>query len=190
MKKLSLKEKYEKEIRPVLAKEYGFKSLEAAPRVTKVIVNMGTGDQLKNKEVAKKLMGDMALVTGQKPSVRSSRMSVAGFGIREGNPVGLMVTLRREKMYSFLERLIAVVLPRLRDFRGLSLRSFDGNGNYSIGLSEYVVFPEIDLTKVDRSQGMEITVVTNAKSVEKSKRLLELLGMPFEKKEETRRENK
>lgn len=184
VKQLSLKEKYEKEVRPELVKEFGLKSGEAVPRLVKIVVNMGTRDELKSKEVKEKLMEEMAVISGQRPSVRAAKKSVAGFGIREGNLVGLTVTLRRERMWSFLTRLITIVLPRLRDFRGLALKSFDGQGNYTIGMAEYTVFPEIDLAKVSRTQGLEITIVTNAKETRKARRLLEMMGMPFEKEQE------
>lgn len=178
-----LKEKYEKEVRPKLVEEYSLKSREAVPRLVKIVVNMGTQDELKSKEVKEKLMEEMAIISGQRPAVTVAKKSVAGFGIREGNPVGLTVTLRKEKMWSFLTRLITVVLPRLRDFRGLALKSFDGQGNYTIGLAEYTVFPEIDLAKVGRVRGLEITIVTNTREKEKAKRLLEMMGMPFAKED-------
>ncbi len=179
--KYSLKEKYEKEVRPLLKKEFGVTAAMAVPGITKIVVNVGTGELLKNKEAKEKLMKDLAMMTGQKPKVQEAHISVAGFGIRKGNPVGLSVTLRRKRMYEFLGRLISIVLPRLRDFRGLPFSSFDKHGNYSIGFPEYSVFPEIDVTKVEKSRGVEITIVTNARNVEKSKRLLTLMGLPFEK---------
>ncbi|MGB6838746.1 MAG: 50S ribosomal protein L5 [Microgenomates group bacterium] len=179
----NLKEKYETEIVSKLAKDLGIKNKMAAPKVTKVVVNMGVGDTVKNKEALKTVMSDLAIITGQKPSVRAAKVSVAGFNIREGMPVGLAVTLRGQRMYDFLEKLFTIVLPRLRDFRGLPLKSFDKNGNYTIGIVEHTVFPEIDVAKSAGMRGLEITIVTNAKDVRKAKSLFELLGMPFEKKE-------
>lgn len=177
-----LKEKYEKEVVAQLLKELGVKNRMAAPRVVKVIVNMGTGDALKNKELLAQAKLDLAKITGQAPSVRPAKAAVASFSIRRGMPVGLKVTLRGEKMYDFLDKLFSIVLPRLRDFRGVSLKSFDKEGNYTIGISEHSVFPEVDIGKL-RARGLEVTIVTSADDVEKSRRLLELLGMPFEKNE-------
>jgi large subunit ribosomal protein L5 len=180
-KHLSLKEKYLTEVRPALMKEYGLKSPLAAPRLSKIVVNMGTGELLRNKESREKLMKDLAAITGQKPKVQPAKISVAGFGIRAGMPVGLSVTLRKSRMYDFLERLISIVLPRLRDFRGVSLGSFDRFGNYTMGLSEHSSFPEIDIAKTEKPQSLEVTIVTTGKNIGKSRRLLELLGVPFAK---------
>jgi len=182
-KHLGLKDRYEQEIRPTMKKELGVKSGMAVPKITKVVINMGTGDRLKNKDVKEKLMKDIALITGQAPKVQAARISVAGFGIREGNPVGLTVTLRRGRMYDFLERLISVVLPRLRDFRGVPLKGLDSHGNYTLGFRDYSVFPEIDIAKLDNTQGFELTIVTNTKDKDQSKQLLTLVGMPFEKED-------
>jgi len=179
--RLNLKEVYESEVRSKLMDEFGIKNKMATPYVSKIVVNMGTGELLKNKEVMDKLVKDVSLMCGQKPHVRRARISVAGFGIREGNPVGLSVTLRRQKMYDFLARLITIVLPRLRDFKGLSKGSFDGDGNYTIGLEEYSVFPEIGIGRTDKMQGIEITLVVKNSDKEKSERMLSLMGMPFEK---------
>ncbi len=181
MARLALKDKYEKEIRPALVRDLGLKSPMAAPRLTKVVINMGTGDKLKDKENKSLLMEDLAVITGQKPKVQKARVSVAGFALRQGQPVGLTVTLRRDRMYNFLDKLISVTLPRLRDFRGIPLKSFDKAGNYTLGIQDYSVFPEIDLGR--GSQGMEITVVTSTDNKDHAKRLLELIGMPFEKEE-------
>jgi large subunit ribosomal protein L5 len=172
-----LLEKYEKEVVPQLIKELEIKNKMAVPKVTKVVINMGVG---KNKEALEPLKKEMALITGQLPSVKKAKISIASFGVRAGMPVGLAVTLRGEKAYSFLDRLFSVVLPRLRDFRGLSLKSFDKVGNYTLGIYEHTVFPEVGLGKT-APHGMEITIVVNSRNKEKSKRLLELLGMPFEK---------
>lgn len=175
-----LKEKYEKEVMPMLSKEFEIKDRMAIPGLSKVVVNMGVGDAAKNKERMEQLKKDLATISGQKPSVRQTKISVASFGIRIGMPVGLKVTLREERMYAFLDRLFSIVLPRLRDFRGVSRNSFDKGGNYTLGITEHTVFPEIDFGK-SQPHGLEITVVTNTEDVKKAERLLELLGMPFEK---------
>jgi len=180
----NLKEKYEKEVIPALMKEFEIKNKLAAPRVEKVVVNSGTGELSKNKEAREQVAKDLATITGQLPSIRPARISVAGFGIRAGMPVGMKVTLRGNKMYDFLQKLFSIVLPRLRDFRGVSLKSFDKHGNYSLGISDLTVFPEIDPSKSSGSKGLEITIVTSVDGKSKAKRLLELLGMPFEKKQE------
>lgn len=175
-----LKEKYKKEVIPQLISEYGIKNKMEVPGVLKVIVNSGVGDASKNKELIDKVKADLALITGQAPTIRLARVSVASFGLRKGMPVGVKVTLRGDRMYSFLDKLVSIVLPRFRDFRGVPLKSFDKSGNYTLGIVEHGVFPEIDVTK-SGSRGLEITIVTNTNDKEKSKRLLELLGMPFEK---------
>jgi large subunit ribosomal protein L5 len=179
----NLKGKYETDISKKLADDLGIKNKMAVPRVTKVVINTGIGDLSKNKEGRESIMADLALITGQKPTIRPAKISVAGFNIREGMPVGLSVTLRGERMYDFLEKLFSIVLPRLRDFRGLPVKSFDKSGNYTIGIAEHTVFPEIDVTKTAGPRGMEITIVTNTDNVEESKKLLELMGMPFAKEE-------
>lgn len=184
MQKSRLKEKYEKEIKPVLQKEFGIKNMAAIPQVDKVVLNMGIGEISKDKELKANLSRDLAVISGQVPSLRLAKVSVAAFGIRLGMPVGLSVTLRGEKMYSFLDKLFSIVLPRLRDFRGVSIKSFDKGGNYSLGLSEHTVFPEIDSAKANKPKGLEITIVTNSGDPLKSKRLLQLLGMPFEREAE------
>ncbi len=182
MIKPRLKEKYEKETTPALMGEFGIKNKMAVPKVIKVVVNMGIGDTLKNKEGLEKAKNDLASITGQVPTERKARVSVASFSVREGMVVGLKVTLRGYRMYYFLDKLFAVVLPRLRDFRGLSLKSFDNQANYTLGVEEHTVFPEIDVAK-SAPRGLEITIVTDSKDKEKAKKLLELLGMPFEKEE-------
>lgn len=182
MKKPKLQEKYEGEITKVLAEEVGIKNPLAVPRLMKVVVNMGIGDVLKNKETIALLKTDLATITGQTPSVSPARVSIASFGIRQGMPVGLAVTLRSGKMYSFLDRLFAIVLPRLRDFKGVSRKSFDRSGNYTLGFKEHTVFPEIDLSKAN-PHGLEITLVTNTKDRRVAEKLLSLLGMPFAKEE-------
>lgn len=180
---IRLKDKYNKEVKKTLASELGVKNEMAVPKLVKVVVNAGIGDLIKNQNGLEALRKDVAQVTGQIPSIRSAKLSIASFGIREGMPVGIAVTLRGDKMYSFLDRLFSVVLPRLRDFRGVSISAFDKFGNYTLGISEHTVFPEIDSSKSAQPHGMQITIVTSAKNKKESKRLLELLGCPFEKKE-------
>lgn len=176
-----LKEKFEKEIKGTLAKEFNIKNSFATPKVSKVVVNMGVGLAAKSKEQMDSLKRDLATITGQAPSIRNAKVSIASFSLRAGMPVGLSVTLRGDRMYSFLDRLFSLVLPRLRDFRGVPLKSFDKMGNYTLGFEEHTVFPEIDPSKAAAAHGLEITVVTTAGSREKAKRLLELLGCPFQK---------
>jgi large subunit ribosomal protein L5 len=178
---MTLQEKYRQEIRPKLAKEFGLKNVLAVPLVEKVVVSMGLGEAIQDKNLIEKATEDLKAITGQKPKVTKARMSVAGFKIKKGDSIGLMTTLRREKMYSFLEKLFKIVLPRVRDFHGVSNLSFDGRGNYNLGLVEQIVFPEIDYAKVDKIRGLQITIVTNTQDDQKAKRLLEELGMPFEK---------
>lgn len=175
-----LKEKYTKEVVPALLEEFGIVDRLAIPALKKVVINMGVGDAAKSKERMEQLKKDLAMVSGQKPSIRPAKISVASFSIRIGMPVGLKVTLREERMYAFLDRLFSVVLPRIRDFRGVSRKSFDKGGSYTLGIAEHTVFPEIDLAK-SQPHGLEITIVTKTRDVKQSERLLELLGMPFEK---------
>lgn len=172
-----------KNIQDQLVKEFDIKNVMAAPKLSKIVVNVGTGDASKNKEATAKLVDDLATITGQKPKTTKARVSIAGFNLRLGMNVGLVVTLRGKRMYDFYEKLVKITLPRLRDFRGVPLKSFDEAGNYTLGILEHTVFPEIDLAKVTSPHGMEITIVTNTKNKEQSKRLLELMGMPFEKLE-------
>jgi len=181
--KARLQEKFEKEVKGILAKEFDIKNVNAIPGVAKVVVNMGVGNAAKNQQQMDNLKRDIAAITGQTPSVRNAKVSIASFSLREGMPVGLSVTLRGERMYSFLDRLFSIALPRLRDFRGISLKSFDKRGNYTLGFEEHTVFPEIDPAKAAAPHGLEITIVTTAGDAEKSKRLLELLGCPFVKEE-------
>ncbi len=181
---MSLKDKYEKEVKSKLKEEFGIKNIMATPKLTKIVINIGTGDAYKSKDSFGKIASDLSSITGQKAKITTARSSIAGFNIRAGMQVGLTVTLRGIRMYDFFERFVSIVLPRLRDFRGVPTKSFDKNGNYTLGLVEHTVFPEIDLAKVEKARGMEITFVTKDGSPEKSKRLLELLGMPFEKPEE------
>lgn len=175
-----LKEKYQKEVLDKLVNDLGESNKMALPRLQKVVVNMGVGSALKNKETMEQLKQDLATITGQRPSERAAHISVASFSIRRGMIVGLKSTLRGERMYSFLDRLFSIVLPRLRDFRGVSKKSFDNNGNYTLGIEEHSVFPEIDITK-SLPHGLEITIVTNSKNKEDAFKLFTYLGMPFEK---------
>ncbi|MBI4032942.1 MAG: 50S ribosomal protein L5 [Candidatus Blackburnbacteria bacterium] len=177
----NLSSAYQKKIVPKLAQELGLKSPMAAPKVIKVVINMGIGNILDSKEEQERVSGDLARITGQKPSLRPARRSVASFGIRRGQHVGLSATLRGRRMYDFLEKLFNIVLPRLRDFKGLPKKSFDHSGNYTLGIAEHTVFPEIDLGKVGKVRGLEITIVTNTRNKEHAARLLEELGMPLEK---------
>lgn len=177
----TLQEKYKKEIAPQLMEEFGIKNIMATPKMTKITVNAGIGGILKSKEQKEQLLKDLAAMTGQKPSERQAKLSVASFSIRRGMIVGLKVTLRGAKMYDFYQKFVNIVLPRLRDFKGVKVSSFDKSGNYTVGMSEYTVFPEIDTSKSNLTHGIEISITTTAGNMEKGKRLLELLGMPFEK---------
>ena len=175
------KEKYEQEIVPALQKKFGYGNIMEVPRLEKVVVNMGLGEAVQNVKILESAVKEMAAITGRKPVITRARKSIAQFKLREGMPIGCMVTLRREVMYEFLERLICVVLPRVRDFKGISGKAFDGRGNYSLGFREQVVFPEIDLENVDKVKGMNIAVVTTAKNDEEGRELLRLFGFPFRK---------
>ncbi|WP_163328417.1 50S ribosomal protein L5 [Desulfurobacterium thermolithotrophum] len=176
-----LKEKYEKEVVPLLMKKFGYKNIMEVPKIEKIVVNMGVGEAVQNIKALENAMNDLELITGQKPSVRRAKRSEAGFKLRKGMPIGAKVTLRRDRMYEFLDRLISIALPRVRDFKGLSPKSFDGRGNYNFGLEEQTVFPEIDYDKVDKIRGMNITIVTTAETDEEAKALLEAFGFPFRK---------
>jgi large subunit ribosomal protein L5 len=178
-----LKQKYNKEVVPVLMKEFKIKNKLAVPGITKIVVSSGIGKISRNKGARGSFMNELASITGQRPAIQPARISVAGFNIRKKMPIGLKVTLRRDRMWNFFDKLVSIVLPRLRDFRGTLVKSFDSSANYSLGIKEHTVFPEIDLGKVSDVRGLQITVVTNTKDVGKAKRLLELLGMPFEKEE-------
>ena len=174
-----LHERYASEIVPALTKQFEYGNRMQVPRVSKVIVNIGLGEALTNAKAIDAATGDLALITGQRPIVTRAKRSIAQFRLRTGNPIGAKVTLRGERMWDFMDRLISLALPRIRDFRGIPSRSFDGRGNYSLGFREQLAFPEIDYDKVDRLRGLEVSIVTTAKTDEESKRLLELLGMPF-----------
>ena len=174
-----LQERYQAEVVPALQRQFGYDNPMQVPRLSKIVVNIGLGEALQNAKAIDAAVGDLTLITGQKPIITRAKRSIAQFRLRTGNAIGAKVTLRGERMWDFLERLTRVALPRIRDFRGVPSKSFDGRGNYSLGLREQPAFPEIDYDKVDRLRGLEISIVTTAKTDEESKRLLELLGMPF-----------
>src|ERR1044071_7903596 len=174
-----LKERYESEVIPALKKEFGYANVMAIPKIQKVVVNMGLGEATQNAKIVETGADEVARITGQKPVTTRAKKSIAQFKVRKGMPIGAMVTLRGERMWEFLDRLIAVALPRVRDFRGVSPKGFDGRGNYALGLKDQLLFPEIDYMKVDKARGMNISVVTTAKSDEESRKLLQFMGMPF-----------
>jgi large subunit ribosomal protein L5 len=174
-----LKVRYGEEIRPALISEFSYDNVMQAPKLEKIVVNIGIGEAIANAKALDAAVGDIGAITGQRPIVKRAKKSIAQFRLREGMPVGVMVTLRGDRMYEFLDRLINAALPRLRDFRGVPTRSFDGRGNYSLGLREQLVFPEIEYDKIDKVRGMEITMVTTARTDQEARRLLELLGVPF-----------
>lgn len=174
-----MKERYEKEVAPALKKEFGYANVMAVPKIEKIVVNMGLGEATQNAKIVDTGTDEVARITGQKPVATRAKKSIAQFKVRQGMPIGAMVTLRGERMWDFLDRLISVALPRVRDFRGVSAKGFDGRGNYTLGLKDQLLFPEIDYMKVDKARGMNISVVTTAKSDEESRKLLQLLGMPF-----------
>jgi large subunit ribosomal protein L5 len=174
-----LRVRYLSDVVPAMVRQFEYANPNMVPRVDKIVVNIGIGESLTNAKAIDAASGDLTMITGQKPIVMKARRSIAQFKIRTGNPIGLKVTLRGQRMWDFLERLTMLALPRIRDFRGTPSRSFDGRGNYTLGLREQIAFPEIDYDKVDRLRGLEVSIVTTAKSDEESKRLLELLGMPF-----------
>ncbi len=174
-----LKTFYLKEIVPKLMEEFGYKNVMAVPRLEKIVVNIGLGEAIQNIKVIELASSQLELITGQRPAVTKAKKSIASFKLREGMPIGLRVTLRRERMYEFFDRLCNAALPRIRDFRGVSSKSFDGRGNYTLGMREQIIFPEIDYDKVDKVRGMNITMVISSYKNQESKRLLSLLGMPF-----------
>jgi large subunit ribosomal protein L5 len=176
-----LKERYQNEIVPALMKSLNLSNIMQVPRVTRVVVNIGLGEALENAKALDAAVGDLGTITGQKPIITKARKSIANFKLREGRAIGAKVTLRGERMWSFLDRLMNVALPRMRDFRGVSPNSFDGRGNYTLGLREQLVFPEIEYDKIDKVRGMEITIVTSAGSDDHGRQLLQMLGMPFRK---------
>ncbi len=174
-----LKDKYKNEIAPAIAKEFGIENPMAIPKIEKVVVNMGMGEAIANAKILDTAVEELRSVTGQKPVVTKAKKSIAAFKLRQGMNIGAMVTLRGDRMYEFLDRLISVALPRVRDFRGISAKAFDGRGNYTLGVREQLIFPEIDFNKVDKTRGMNISIVTTAKTDEQARSLLKAMGMPF-----------
>jgi large subunit ribosomal protein L5 len=174
-----LQDHYKKEIVPRLKEKFGYRNVMQVPRLVKVVVNMGLGDAIENIKVIDSAAQEIGVITGQKAVVTKARKSIANFKLREGVPIGVMVTLRRDQMYFFLDKLMAIALPRVRDFRGVSPKGFDGRGNYTLGVKEQIIFPEVNYDKIDKIRGMNITIVTTAKTDEEGLELLRLLGMPF-----------
>ncbi len=178
-----LHKKYQEEIVPSLMSDFGYDNVMQAPKLQKIVINIGLGEAVQNAKAIDAAVGDLTQIAGQKPVVTKAKKSIAAFKLREGMPIGAMVTLRGERMYEFLDRLVAIALPRVRDFRGVSPNSFDGRGNYTLGVREQILFPEIDYDKIDKTRGLEMSFVTTARTDEEGRRLLTLLGMPFAKKE-------
>jgi large subunit ribosomal protein L5 len=174
-----LRDRYEKEVVPALKKEFGYDNVMAVPKIEKVVVNMGLGEATTNVKIIETGADELARITGQRPVTRRAKKSIAAFKVRKGQPVGTSVTLRGERMYEFLDRLMSIALPRVRDFRGVSAKGFDGRGNFTLGLKDQLIFPEIDYLKVDKSRGMNVSVVTTAKTDQEARKLLQLIGMPF-----------
>lgn len=176
-----LKEKYTNEVIPALTEKFNYSSVMAVPKVDKIVINMGVGEAVNNAKTLEKAAAELALISGQKPLITKAKKSIAGFRLREGVAIGAKVTLRGERMYEFLDKLVSVSLPRVRDFHGVPTKSFDGRGNYTLGVKEQLIFPEINFDDVDKVRGMDIVIVTTAKSDEEAKELLTQLGMPFQK---------
>ena len=174
-----LKERYQKEVAPAIAKEFGIKNPMAVPRLAKIVVNMGMGEAIANAKILDTAVEELRAIVGQKPVITKAKKSIASFKLRQGMPIGVMVTLRGDRMYEFLDRLVSIALPRVRDFRGVSPKAFDGRGNYTIGVREQLIFPEIDFNKVDKLRGMNISIITSARNDEHARALLKGLGMPF-----------
>jgi large subunit ribosomal protein L5 len=174
-----LKERYQKDVAPAIAKEFGITNPMAIPRVQKVVLNMGMGEAIANAKILDTAADELRAITGQKPVITKAKKSIASFKLRQGMPIGVMVTLRGDRMYEFLDRLVSIALPRVRDFRGVSPKAFDGRGNYTIGVREQLIFPEIDFNKVDKLRGMNISIITSARDDEQARALLKGLGMPF-----------
>ena len=174
-----LKERYNKEVAPAIAKEFGIKNPMAVPRLEKIVVNMGMGEAIANAKILDTAADEVRAIVGQKPVITKAKKSIASFKLRQGMPIGVMVTLRGDRMYEFLDRLVSIALPRVRDFRGVSPKAFDGRGNYTIGVREQLIFPEIDFNKVEKLRGMNISIVTTARNDEQARALLKNLGMPF-----------
>jgi large subunit ribosomal protein L5 len=179
-----LKERYVKEVVPALKKEFGYKNVMAVPKIEKVVVNMGLGEATSNAKIIEVGSDELARITGQKPVVRRAKKSIAAFKVRKGQPVATSVTLRGDRMYEFLDRLVTIALPRVRDFRGVSPKGFDGRGNFTLGLKDQLLFPEIDYMKVDKARGMNVSVVTTARTDQEARKLLQLIGMPFRTQEQ------
>jgi len=175
----TLKERYKKEIVPALLKRFAYKNIMEVPRLVKIVINQGLGEAIQNIKILDACSGEMASITGQRPIVTKARKSIAQFKVREGMPIGCMVTLRRDRMYCFLDRFINIALPRVRDFKGVSPNSFDGRGNYTLGVREQLIFPEVDYDKVEKAMGMNISIVTTARTDEEAMELLKMMGMPF-----------
>ena len=176
-----LKEKYIKEVTPSMVEKFGYKSIMQTPQVEKIVINMGVGDAVSNAKNLDKAVEELTVISGQKPLITKAKKSIAGFRLREGMPIGTKVTLRGDRMYDFLDKLVSVSLPRVRDFHGISNKAFDGRGNYTVGVKEQLIFPEVDYDKVDKTRGMDIVIVTTANTDEESRELLTQLGMPFQK---------
>ncbi len=174
-----LRELYREQVVPIMMREFGYTNPLQVPRLEKIVINIGLGEAIQNGRAIEAASRDLATITGQRPVVTRAKRSIAGFKLRAGMPIGVMVTLRGERMYAFFDKLVNVALPRVRDFAGVSPRAFDGRGNYTLGLREQLIFPEIEYDKIDRIRGMEVTIVTNARTDEEARRLLQLLGMPF-----------
>ena len=174
-----LRERYQKEVAPQIAKEFGIRNPMAIPRIEKVVVNMGMGEAIANSKILDTATDELRSITGQKPVITKAKKSIASFKLRQGMPIGVVVTLRGDRMYEFLDRLMSVALPRVRDFRGVSPKAFDGRGNYTIGIREQLIFPEIDFNKVDKLRGMNISIATTARNDEQARALLKGMGMPF-----------
>ena len=174
-----LKDKYQKDVIPALQKEFGYANVMAVPKIQKVVVNMGLGEATSNAKLVDVGADELARITGQKPVTRRAKKSIAAFKVRKGQPIASMVTLRGERMWEFLDRLVSIALPRVRDFKGVSPKGFDGRGNYTLGLRDQLLFPEIDYMKVDKARGMNVSVVTTAKTDEEARKLLQFIGMPF-----------
>jgi large subunit ribosomal protein L5 len=174
-----LREKYEKDAVPALTKEFGYTNVMAIPKIRKVVINMGLGEATGNAKIIDTGADELARITGQKPVTRRAKKSIAQFKVRQGQPIGTMVTLRGDRMWEFLDRLVSIALPRVRDFKGVSPKGFDGRGNYTLGLRDQLLFPEIDYMKVDKARGMNVSVVTTAKTNEEARKLLQFIGVPF-----------
>jgi large subunit ribosomal protein L5 len=177
-----LQNHYAEQIAPKLKEKFGFKNVHQIPRLKKIVLNMGLGEAIQNIKILDSAVEELMIIAGQKPVVTGAKKSIAAFKLREGMPIGVMVTLRRQKMYDFFYKLVNIALPRVRDFRGISAKAFDGSGNYSMGIKEHIIFPEIDYDKIDKIKGMNISIVTSAETDEQGRELLTMMGMPFRKK--------